>query len=132
MDSPLIFDRPEFGSVRIVEKDGQPWFVARDVCKILGLENTTKALHGLDQDEKSVAQCLTSGKSFNDSRELRTHRKGRDYNAPTQAALDRQFLRREWRLCVTARGKEQRYQVSMVTQRGLEYFANRFAQATLM
>ena len=38
--------------VRIFEKDGQPWFVAREVCDILELDNITNALRGLDDDEK--------------------------------------------------------------------------------
>ncbi|WP_411330922.1 Bro-N domain-containing protein [Desulfovibrio desulfuricans] len=47
-----IFEKPEFGSVRVVEKDGEPWFVAKDVCDCLELGNTTEALRGLDDDEK--------------------------------------------------------------------------------
>ncbi len=39
--------------VRSLLIDGAPWFVAVDVCKALGLENTTKALLSLDDDEKS-------------------------------------------------------------------------------
>ena len=33
-----IFEKPEFGSVRVVEKDGDPWFVAKDVCEALGYQ----------------------------------------------------------------------------------------------
>ncbi len=40
-------------SVRAVTIDGEPWFVAADVCKILGQSNTTKALYSLDDDERS-------------------------------------------------------------------------------
>lgn len=40
--------------VRVIEdENGNPWFVAKDVCKILELENVTKALYGLDEDEKA-------------------------------------------------------------------------------
>ena len=51
-----IFEKPEFGSVRVVEKDGDPWFVARDVCEALGFDeyNTNNATKGLDDDEKST------------------------------------------------------------------------------
>ena len=53
LQSPLqTFDSPAFGSVRVIERDGQPWFVAKDVCDCLELGNTTKALYGLDDDEK--------------------------------------------------------------------------------
>lgn len=33
-----VFENPEFGRVRVVERDGEPWFVAKDVCEILGTE----------------------------------------------------------------------------------------------
>lgn len=46
------FDSPDFGSVRVIERDGQPWFVAKDVCDCLGLTDTNKALLSLDDDEK--------------------------------------------------------------------------------
>lgn len=32
-------------------RDGEPWFVAADVCRALGLEQTHKALNRLDNDE---------------------------------------------------------------------------------
>lgn len=41
----------QFGSVRTLTIDGEPWFVAADVCRALGLEQTHKALHRLDSDE---------------------------------------------------------------------------------
>ena len=40
--------------VHIVDKAGEPWFVARDVCECLGLDNVTKAVSHLDQDEKML------------------------------------------------------------------------------
>jgi hypothetical protein len=40
-----IFDNPEFGSVRVVTgADGEPWFVARDVCQALCLDNVSQAV----------------------------------------------------------------------------------------
>ena len=39
--------------VRIVQKDGEPWFVAKDVCEILEIGNTSQALTRLDEDEKA-------------------------------------------------------------------------------
>ncbi|WP_089281305.1 phage antirepressor KilAC domain-containing protein [Anaerovirgula multivorans] len=46
-----IFKNQEFGQVRVLEKDGEPWFVAKDVCEILEIKNTTDALKRLDNDE---------------------------------------------------------------------------------
>lgn len=36
----------------LTDEKGEPWFVAKDVCQILELENVTKALYALDDDEK--------------------------------------------------------------------------------
>jgi len=33
--------------VRVVELEGNPWFVAADVCRVLGLNNTTNAVRPL-------------------------------------------------------------------------------------
>ena len=40
-----IFSNPEFGSIRVVMQDGEPWFVARDVAKVLGYQNTVDAVN---------------------------------------------------------------------------------------
>ena len=40
--------------VRTVNKDGEVWFVAQDVCDVLGLSNPTEALKSLDDDEKNT------------------------------------------------------------------------------
>lgn len=39
--------------IRTVTKDGEVWFVASDVCRVLELTNTTVALEKLDDDERS-------------------------------------------------------------------------------
>lgn len=46
-----IFENNEFGQVRVVMKDGEPWFVAADVCKALGLTQVSIAIGKLDDDE---------------------------------------------------------------------------------
>lgn len=52
MNELKIFENETFGAVRVVEIDGEPWFVAKDVCQVLGLENNREAVSGLDDDEK--------------------------------------------------------------------------------
>jgi anti-repressor protein len=47
--------------VRVVEKDGQPWWVAKDVCDVLGHSNSRKAIELLDDDEKGVSKVYTLG-----------------------------------------------------------------------
>lgn len=46
-----VFDY-EGSNVRTVMLDGELWFVAKDVCDILGLGNVTQAVSALDDDEK--------------------------------------------------------------------------------
>ena len=50
-------------SVRVVMVDGEPWFVAKDVCDILGLGNVSWALNSLDSDEKGITRSDTLGGS---------------------------------------------------------------------
>lgn len=38
----------------LTDKNGEPWFIAKDVCDILGLENSRKATAELDPDEKNT------------------------------------------------------------------------------
>lgn len=53
MDNVTIFSKEEFGAVRAVTLEGEPWFVAADVCRALGLGNSTVAAARLDEDERS-------------------------------------------------------------------------------
>jgi prophage antirepressor-like protein len=48
-------------SVRVVELDGEPWFVASDVAKILGYESSYYLTRGLDGDEKGAHIVGTPG-----------------------------------------------------------------------
>ena len=38
--------------VRVIDRDGDPWFIAKDACDVLGLDNVGQALAGLDDDER--------------------------------------------------------------------------------
>ena len=57
----MIFENPEFGAVRSILIDGEPWFVAADVCKALELEKTNRALSRLDDGEKGAHSVSTPG-----------------------------------------------------------------------
>ena len=61
METLQIFKNPEFGELRTVVKDGEPWFVAADVCKALELTNSRVAVDRLDADEKDVSSTDTLG-----------------------------------------------------------------------
>lgn len=56
MNGLAIFENPKFGKVRTLERDGEPWFVGKDVAAALGYSNTKDALikHVDDEDERLV------------------------------------------------------------------------------
>ena len=59
---------PEFGELRTVEIDGEPWFVGKDVAAALGYSNINKAVAAhVDEDDKKVLDFKgfsQNGKSF--------------------------------------------------------------------
>mgnify|MGYP004468493819 CR=1 FL=1 len=61
MNQLKVFANPTFGSIRTLSIDGEPWFVASDVCKALGIANNRDAVARLDEDEKGVALTDTLG-----------------------------------------------------------------------
>lgn len=48
-----IFEKEDFGRIRTIMLEDEPWFVASDVCKALGLTNPTVAVQRLDDDERA-------------------------------------------------------------------------------
>jgi len=62
MNEIKIFENTQFGQIRVIERDGEPWFVGKDVAEILGYSNTRDALaKHVDEDDKGVAKCDTLG-----------------------------------------------------------------------
>lgn len=58
-----VFTNEDFGEVRTVEINGEPWFVAVDVCRALEIKNSRDAVSRLDEDERGVVLTDTlSGK----------------------------------------------------------------------
>lgn len=55
------YQNERFGTLRALSRDGEPWFVAKDVCGALGLGNASRALDRLDDDEKGVTSINTPG-----------------------------------------------------------------------
>ena len=47
--------------VRTVEQNGEPWFVLKDVCEVLGIGTPAKVAERLDEDEKGMSQIHTPG-----------------------------------------------------------------------
>ena len=63
MSELQIFENPEFGSIRTVEVDGEPWLVGKDVAAALGYSNTKDALarHVDDEDKRGSRIPTPSG-----------------------------------------------------------------------
>lgn len=63
MNNIQIFSNEQFGEVRAIELNGEPWFVASEICNILGLTNPTMAMSRLDNDERSKLNLGRQGES---------------------------------------------------------------------
>lgn len=55
----------ESSEVRTIEKDGEPWWILADVCKVLELSNPSKVADRLDSDEKANFELGLRGGSTN-------------------------------------------------------------------
>lgn len=57
-----VFENPEFGKIRMVELDREPWFVGKDVAQALGYERATKAIQdhvdAEDRDEVPIQDSI--------------------------------------------------------------------------
>lgn len=63
MNELKVFDNPEFGEIRTVDIDNEPWFVGKDVASILGYKDTVNALkaHVDDEDKRGWQITTPSG-----------------------------------------------------------------------
>lgn len=65
MNEMQIFNNSEFGEIRTITKDNEPWFVASDICRSLDLSNPTMAMQRIDDDEKAKFNLGLSGGETN-------------------------------------------------------------------
>lgn len=65
MNDIQIFNNEQFGQVRVITKDGEPWFVGKDIAEVLGYSNSRDALitHVDEEDRNTVA--ISDGKRGN-------------------------------------------------------------------
>lgn len=62
MNDIQIFNNAEFGEVRTLTIDGEPYFVGKDVADILGYSDTAKAIRvHVDEEDKGVDEMATPG-----------------------------------------------------------------------
>ena len=59
MNELTVFQNDDLGSIRTITRNGEPWFVANDVCQVLGVFRTQ--IRRLDDDEKDVHTMHTPG-----------------------------------------------------------------------
>lgn len=60
MNELQIFENPEFGEIRGIEIDGEPWFVGKDIASRLGYSNHRKALQDhVDSEDKVQGDGVT-------------------------------------------------------------------------
>ena len=62
-------DESHFDNLTTIEIEGEAWFVANEVCKLLDIKNTSDAVSRLDDDEKSTI-VLTDGTSGNPNKTI--------------------------------------------------------------
>lgn len=63
MNELNVFENPEFGRVRTVSVDNEPWFFAKDVCDALSIA-TNHVRESLDEDEVSNLRSTEIGPEF--------------------------------------------------------------------
>ena len=62
MNELQTFKHPDFGEVRTIVLNGEPWFAGKDVAERLGYANSRKALADhVDEEDKGVTKCDTPG-----------------------------------------------------------------------
>lgn len=61
MNELKTFTNDEFGTIRTVVQNHEPWFVAADVCRALDIKDTWNAISRLDEDEKDTDSISTLG-----------------------------------------------------------------------
>ena len=72
MNNLQVFKNNTFGNLRVVQKDNQTWFVAKDVCECLEIKKHRDALHRLDEDERGSVLVDTLGYQ-NGSQDINRH-----------------------------------------------------------
>ena len=66
MNDIQIFENEEFGSIRTIEINGEPWFVGKDIAIALKYKNTTVALQdNVEEEDKVVTKVSTLGGTQN-------------------------------------------------------------------
>lgn len=60
MEELKIFNNDEFGEIRTVVIDGEPWFVGKDVCSAFGDTNHNRTLSRVEEEDKKIVEIKDS------------------------------------------------------------------------
>ncbi|HCU3074696.1 TPA: Bro-N domain-containing protein [Clostridioides difficile] len=61
-----VFKNSDFGEIRVIDLNGEPWFVGKDVAETLGYKDTSDALkRHVDDEDKGVGEIPTPGGNQN-------------------------------------------------------------------
>jgi prophage antirepressor-like protein len=64
MNNIQIFNNPEFGDIRTVVIDNEPWFVGKDVADILGYQNGSRDINRhVDEEDKRLTKMVSQGQN---------------------------------------------------------------------
>lgn len=63
MNKLQVFNNEDLGQVRTVVKGEDVWFVAKDVCEVLEIKNTTQAMQKLDPEERTMFNIGRQGET---------------------------------------------------------------------
>lgn len=65
MNNLQIFKSPDFGQVRIIQQNGQPWFIGKDVAEILGYKKPENAIAvHVDDEDKTTTLIQGTGSNY--------------------------------------------------------------------
>ena len=54
MSQVQLFSHPDLGELKATVKNGEPWFLAGDVCRVLGIKNSSKAVSDIENKLKNA------------------------------------------------------------------------------
>lgn len=60
MSQVQLFSHPDLGEIKATIKNGEPWFLAGDVCRVLGIKDSAKAVRDIEQKYKNAGLEVTT------------------------------------------------------------------------
>ena len=60
MSQVQLFSHPDLGELKATIRNGEPWFLAGDVCRVLGIKDSAKAVRDVESKYKSAGLEVTT------------------------------------------------------------------------